>query len=142
MWISSALVAPARTTAWWTSVAVADERSSGARVDRNDPLLGELVSLRVGDVRPDGTLHVMGKGATLTWEVVIKELSYDMRSDNPLLYFYSITLKRVRDYARVDPGDAATIGDPAHSPIVLRRASPSEHTPPPRTRLTRDHRSP
>jgi site-specific recombinase XerC len=25
--------------------------------------LSELASLRVGDVRPDGTLHVMGKGA-------------------------------------------------------------------------------
>jgi site-specific recombinase XerD len=46
-------------------LALADERERALVLLLFDTglRLSELVSLRVGDVRPDGTLHVLGKGA-------------------------------------------------------------------------------
>jgi len=59
------LIAPFSDPELRSLLALADERERALTLVLLDTglRLSELASLRVGDVRPDGTLHVMGKGA-------------------------------------------------------------------------------
>jgi integrase/recombinase XerD len=59
------LIAPFSDPELRNLLALADERERALALVLLDTglRLSELASLRVGDVRPDGTLHVMGKGA-------------------------------------------------------------------------------
>ncbi len=59
------LIAPFSDPELRSLLALADERERALALVLLDTglRLSELASLRVGDVRPDGTLHVMGKGA-------------------------------------------------------------------------------
>ena len=59
------LIAPFSDAEIRSLLALADERERALVLLLFDTglRLSELVSLRVGDVRPDGTLHVLGKGA-------------------------------------------------------------------------------
>jgi site-specific recombinase XerD len=59
------LIAPFSDPELRSLLAVADARERALALVLLDTglRLSELASLRVGDVRPDGTLHVMGKGA-------------------------------------------------------------------------------
>jgi integrase/recombinase XerD len=59
------LIAPFSDAELRSLLALADERERALVLLLFDTglRLSELVSLRVGDVRPDGTLHVLGKGA-------------------------------------------------------------------------------
>jgi site-specific recombinase XerD len=59
------LIAPFSDPELRSLLAVADEHEQALALVLLDTglRLSELVSLRVGDVRSDGTLHVMGKGA-------------------------------------------------------------------------------
>ena len=59
------LIAPFSDAELRSLLALADERERALVLLLFDTglRLSELVSLRVGDVRPDGTLHVVGKGA-------------------------------------------------------------------------------
>jgi site-specific recombinase XerD len=59
------LIAPYSDPELRSLLALADERERALALVLLDTglRLSELASLRVGDVRPDGTLHVMGKGA-------------------------------------------------------------------------------
>jgi site-specific recombinase XerD len=59
------LIAPFSDPELRSLLAVASERERALSLVLLDTglRLSELASLRVGDVRPDGTLHVMGKGA-------------------------------------------------------------------------------
>ena len=59
------LIAPFSDPELRSLIALADERERALALVFLDTglRLSELASLRVGDVRPDGTLHVMGKGA-------------------------------------------------------------------------------
>jgi len=59
------LIAPFSDPELRSLLALADERERALALVLLDTGLrrSELASLRVGDVRPDGTLHVMGKGA-------------------------------------------------------------------------------
>jgi site-specific recombinase XerD len=59
------LIAPFSDAELRSLLALADERERALVLLLFDTglRLSELVSLRVGDMRPDGTLHVLGKGA-------------------------------------------------------------------------------
>jgi len=59
------LIAPFSDPELRSLLALADDRERALALVFLDTglRLSELASLRVGDVRPDGTLHVMGKGA-------------------------------------------------------------------------------
>ena len=59
------LIAPFSDPELRSLLALADERERALALVLLDTglRLSEIASLRVGDVRPDGTLHVMGKGA-------------------------------------------------------------------------------
>jgi site-specific recombinase XerD len=59
------LIAPFSDSELRSLLALADERERALALVLLDTglRLSELASLRIGDVRPDGTLHVMGKGA-------------------------------------------------------------------------------
>jgi integrase/recombinase XerC len=59
------LIAPFSDAELRSLLALADDRERALALVFLDTglRLSELASLRVGDVRPDGTLHVMGKGA-------------------------------------------------------------------------------
>jgi integrase len=61
------LIAPFSDPELRSLLALADERERALSLVLLDTRLrlSELASLRVGDVRPDGTLQVMGKGANL-----------------------------------------------------------------------------